>query len=112
MCIRDSSNTDVTTPVAIFDPGKKSYNWVRLIKMGTGTYTFTHVNESPSAVFKGLFVNSGRAYINIPVTETGVALDRVTKAPAAMTIYANAVGGGNGCLLYTSYWPGELYGRL
>ncbi|WP_373126928.1 T9SS C-terminal target domain-containing protein [Bacteroides sp. HPS0048] len=93
------SNTDVTTPVAIFDPGKKSYNWVRLIKTGTGTYTFTHVNESPAAVFKGLFVNSGRAYINIPVTETGVALDRVTKAPAAMTIYANAVGGGNGRLV-------------
>ena len=23
------SNTDVTTPVAIFDPGKKSYNWVK-----------------------------------------------------------------------------------
>lgn len=93
------SNTDVTTPVAIFDPGKKSYNWIRMIKMGTGTYTFTHVNESPAAVFKGLFVNSGRAYINIPVTETSVAFDRVTKAPAAMTIYANAVGGGNGRLV-------------
>lgn len=93
------SNTDVTTPVAIFDPGQKSYNWIRMIKMGTGTYTFTHVNESPAAVFKGLFVNSGRAYINIPVTETGVAFDRVTKAPAAMTIYANAVGGGNGRLV-------------
>lgn len=93
------SNTDVITPVAIFDPGKKSYNWIRMIKMGTGTYTFTHVNESPAAVFKGLFVNSGRAYINIPVTETGVAFDRVTKAPAAMTIYADAVGGGNGRLV-------------
>lgn len=93
------SNTDVITPVAIFDPGKKSYNWIRMIKMGTGTYTFTHVNESPAAVFKGLFVNSGRAYINIPVTETSVALDRVTKASAAMTIYANAVGGGNGRLV-------------
>lgn len=93
------SNTDVTTPVAIFDPGSKSYNWIRMIKMGTGTYTFTHVNESPAAVFKGLFVNSGRAYINIPVTETGVAFDRVTKASAAMTIYANAVGGGNGRLV-------------
>lgn len=93
------SNTDVTTPVTIFDPGAKSYNWVRMIKMGTGTYTFTGVNENPAAVFKGLYVNSGRAYINIPVTETGVAFDRVTKVSAAMTIYANAVGGGNGRLV-------------
>lgn len=93
------SNTDVTIPVTIFDPGAKSYNWVRMIKMGTGTYTFTGVNENPAAVFKGLFVNAGRAYINIPVTETGVAFDRVTKANAAMTIYKDAVGGGNGRLV-------------
>ncbi len=93
------SNTDVTLPVTIFDPGAKSYNWVRLIKMGTGTYTFTGVNEKPSGVFKGLFINKGCAYINTPITETAVALDRVTKGPAAMTIYSNAIGGGNGRLV-------------
>lgn len=35
-----SSNTDVTCPVSFKDVGGSGYNWVGVIKVGTGTYTF------------------------------------------------------------------------
>lgn len=90
-------NTNVVLPLTIKNVGNKvdrDFNYVGIIKVGTGTYTFTSPNGA-SASFYGLQVWEGAAYINIPVTESTTALGRTSKTNA-LTVFQNAVGGGNG----------------
>lgn len=88
------SNTDVVFPGTITDAGGKGYNYVGIVKYGTGKYTFTSTKSITTASV-GVLVKQGTFLVNIPVTSTTTALGRVTKANA-LTINANAIGGGNG----------------
>ncbi|HRZ97710.1 MAG TPA: T9SS type A sorting domain-containing protein [Paludibacter sp.] len=89
-------NTDVICPVTIKDAGNKGYNYLGIIKVGTGKYTFTSTKSLTTASL-GVQVNQGTFLVNIPVTTTTTALGRCTAANA-MTINKDAVGGGNGRL--------------
>jgi hypothetical protein len=93
-------NTDVVFPGTIIDASNKGYNWVGLIKIGTGKYTFTST-KSLSTVSLGVVVRQGTFLVNIPVTTpaTTTALGRVKNT--VMAIKAGAIGGGNGRLTGT-----------
>lgn len=93
-------NTDVIFPGTIIDASNKGYNWVGLIKIGTGKYTFTST-KSLSTVSVGVVVRQGTFLVNIPVTTpaTTTALGRVKNT--VMAIKAGAIGGGNGRLTGT-----------
>jgi hypothetical protein len=93
-------NTDVVFPGTIIDSSNKGYNWVGLIKIGTGKYTFTSTKNT-STVSLGVVVRQGTFLVNIPITTpaTTTALGRVTGN--VMTIKAGAIGGGNGRLTGT-----------
>lgn len=89
-----SKNTDVVCPVTIKDVGGTDYNYVGIIKVGTGKYTFTST-KSITAASMGVQVAQGTFLVNIPVTSTTTALGRCRTANA-MTINKDAIGGGNG----------------
>ena len=98
-------NTDVVFPGTIIDNGLsggvlKGYNWVGLVKIGTGKYTFTST-KNLSTVSLGVVVRQGTFLVNIPITTpaTTTALGRVKNN--VMTIKAGAIGGGNGRLTGT-----------
>lgn len=87
-------NTDVVCPVTIKDVGGTGYNYLGIIKVGTGKYTFTSTKSTTTASL-GVQVMQGTFIVDIPVTDETTALGVVSKANA-MTISADAIGGGNG----------------
>ncbi len=89
-------NTDVVCPVTIKDVGGSGYNYLGVIKVGTGKYTFTSTKSLTTASL-GVQVNQGTFLVNIPVTANTTGLGRCTAANV-MTINKNAIGGGNGRL--------------
>mgnify|MGYP003587439584 CR=1 FL=1 len=89
-------NTDVVCPVTIKDVGGSGYNYLGVIKVGTGKYTFTSTKSLTTASL-GVQVNQGTFLVNIPVTGNTTGLGRCTAANV-MTINKNAIGGGNGRL--------------
>jgi len=93
-------NTDVVFPGTIIDASNKGYNWVGLVKIGTGKYTFTSTKSLTTATV-GVVVRQGTFLVNIPITTPAktTALGRVKNT--VMTIKAGAIGGGNGRLTGT-----------
>jgi hypothetical protein len=93
-------NTDVVFPGTIIDSSNKGYNYVGLVKIGTGKYTFTST-KSVTTASVGVVVRKGTFLVNIPITTpaTTTALGRVKNN--VMTIKAGAIGGGNGRLTGT-----------
>jgi len=89
-------NTDVVFPGTIIDASNKGYNWVGLIKIGTGKYTFTSTKNT-STVSLGVIVRQGTFLVNIPIT-TPATTSALGRAATVMTIKAGAIGGGNGRL--------------
>lgn len=89
-----ASNTDVVFPGTIIDAGGKGYNYVGIIKVGTGKYTFTSTKSITTASY-GVEVKAGTFLVDIPVTSTTTALGRVNKS-TALWVRAGAIGGGNG----------------
>lgn len=89
-------NTDVVCPVTIRDVGGSGYNYVGIIKTGTGKYTFTSTKSITTASL-GVQVYQGTFLVDIPVTDNTTALGRCSQANV-LTISANAIGGGNGRL--------------
>jgi len=88
------SNTDVVFPGTITDAGGKGYNYVGVIKVGTGKYTFTSTKSVTTASY-GVEVKAGTFLVDIPVTNTTTGVGRVNKSNA-LTVRAGAIGGGNG----------------
>lgn len=98
-------NTDVVFPGNFGDKGGKGYNSVGLIKVGTGTYTFTS-NTDVSGTY-GVEVREGRFYINSSENEpnkTALGRSKVN----VLNIYKDAIGGGNGRLTGTVEVSGKL----
>jgi len=91
-----SLNTDVVFPGTFKDAGATNYNYVGIIKIGTGKYTFTST-KSLTAASKGVEVKAGTFIVDIPVTNATTGLGRV-KVGNVLTVRAGAIGGGNGRL--------------
>ncbi len=85
-------NTDVVFPGVFADYGGKGYNYVGLVKVGTGTYTFTS-NNTISGV-TGVTVKEGRFYFNTVDEPLKTSLGRCKQI--ILNIKKDAIGGGNG----------------
>lgn len=90
-----ASNTSVTSPVTIRDSGSSGYNYVGIVKIGTGTYTFTST-KSITTASTGVVVKEGKFYVNTPIEEGITSLGRVSGN--VLTVEHDAVGGGTGRL--------------
>ena len=97
-------NTDVIFPGVFGDKGGKGYNSVGLIKVGTGTYTFT--NNSPMSGTLGVTVKEGSFYINTADEALRTSLGR--SKGNILNIAKGAIGGGNGRLTGTVEVAGKL----
>jgi len=97
-------NTDVVFPGVFADKGGMGYNHVALIKIGTGTYTFTS-NNKVSGV-GGVTVKEGRFYINTVDEPLKTSLGR--SKGNILNIAKGAIGGGNGRLTGTVEVAGKL----
>jgi len=92
-------NTDVVFPGTIIDSSNKGYNYIGLVKIGSGKYTFTSTKSITTASV-GVVVRQGTFLVNIPIT-TPATTTALGRASTVMTIKAGAIGGGNGRLTGT-----------